>query len=673
MNKLFSTIAFIFAGVFAFVGAPAQAQTVVYGVDIDEATGDVSGYAWSDAVGWIDFNNVSYNTATGELSGNADITGITSQGANGQLSLQGDCTPSCGGYAVVIDSVTRVFSGYGWNDVIGWVWFENEFSDATHDPNEDPSVAGYAWNDNIGWISLSSRAEVPPADTCSASPHNTCLWAWSDTIGWITHNSVDNPSSPKYGVHIDESTGAVSGYAWSDSGGWINFAPTAGFPEAPSSGAQYNAATGELSGWAWMESFGNNGWIKLRDAGAVPYGVTVSSNGDFSGYAWSDTFGWFEFAPSGYAPVHHDPDLNPSVSGWAWNDSLGWISLAFTGFDVEYGVDVEADGRITGYAWSEIGWIQYDPAGPYPSAPNYASRWDPVTEDVSGWARAVGMTGSWAGTSWIKMRSSAGDTVNYGVRISRATGLWSGHAWNDTFGWIQYQHAFGAVYTKFSSTGPSTPVLVEPLNCVDTYTLQPASPLTPTLDWSDYVALDSSTQAAFQIQLDDDPLFGSPVFDETVNSTASNYSVGLGQLTYNVAYYWRVRVQSSNGDWSEWGITGTLGTETNCLRTPVHPAPVCDFTMTPPTPAVGVETLFTDTTQLFGGASVSQWNWTFGDGQSLSGSDPDVHKNPTHTYNAVGNITIILGVTDSDGYSCSESRPMAVQQVLPEFERVIPR
>lgn len=671
MRKLVWALSFFAACAFA-ASQPVYAQSVLYGVDINETSGDVSGYAWSDAVGWINFDGVTYNPATGELSGNADVTGITSQGGNGQLSMRGDCTPSCGGYGVSINPVTKVFAGYGWNDLLGWVWFESSFSQIRQDATSSPSVSGYAWNDNIGWINMSNEPALPP-DTCAASLHNTCLWAWNDNIGWITHNSVDNPTAPEYGVDIDENTGAVTGHAWSDTGGWIDFAPTSGFPEAPNNGVQYNPSTGELSGWAYIEAFGANGWLKLRDSGAIPYGVSIAANGNFSGYAWNDTFGWFEFAPSGYTPVRYDGDLTPSVYGWAWNDTLGWISMSFTGYDIDYGVNVEADGSITGYAWSEIGWIQYDPAGPYPSSPNHSVRWDPITENVSGWARAVGMTGGWAGTSWIKMRSAAGDTVNYGVRISRANGLWSGYAWNDTFGWIHYSHPFGAVYTKFAASGPATPVLVEPLNCVDTYTLQPASALTPTLDWSNYVALDSSSQAAFQLQVDDDPLFGSPVVDETINSTASNYAIGLGELTYNVAYYWRVRVQSSNGDWSEWGTTGTLGTETNCFRTPIHPAPVCDFTMSPATPALGVETQFTDTTQLFGGASVAQWSWTFGDGQSLIGSNPLVHKNPKHTYNSVGNVTVILAITDSDGYSCSESRPMSVQQVLPEFERVIPR
>ncbi len=407
----------------------ASAQTVFYGMDIDEATGDVSGYAWSDGIGWIDFNAVTYNNTNGQLNGNANIVALTNMGQNGQLSMSGDCTPTCGGYGVTIDLVTKNFSGSAWNDRIGWVAFTTAFSTVRTVAFESPSVEGWAWNDNVGWISMSNRTSTPPAGTCDASPLNTCLWAWNDSIGWITHNSVDNPSAPKFGMDIDETTGAVSGYIWNDSAGWINLDPTAGFPAAPLNAVQYDPLTGQLSGWAQIESYGVNGWLKFRDTGAFPYGVDVASNGDFSGYAWSDEFGWFEFAPTGYAAVHHDADLEPSVSGWAWNDALGWVSMSFVEFDVEYGVNVEANGTITGYAWSEIGWIDYAPAGPYPSAPNYSTRWDPVTGQVSGWARARSMVGgAYNGTSWIKMRSSAGDTISYGTTISRTTGNWAGYA-----------------------------------------------------------------------------------------------------------------------------------------------------------------------------------------------------------------------------------------------------
>jgi hypothetical protein len=650
---------------------PALAQTVYYGVNINETSGDVSGYAWSDGIGWIDFNPVVYNPATGEFTGNANIVGITNQGGNGQLTMKGDCTPTCGGYGVTLQKPANLFAGYAWNDRIGWVQFASAVSEVRQTAG-DPSVSGWAWNDRIGWISMSNAGQTPPAGTCDASPKNTCLWAWNDSIGWITHNSVDNPVAPKYGMHIDASTGDVSGFIWNDSVGWINLDPTAPFPaEGPAYSVQYDSVTRQLSGWAHIQAYGANGWVKFRDAGTYPYGVSVAANGNFTGFAWNEVIDWIDFAPTGYPAVVYDEDLNPSVNGWAWSDAIGWISTSFVEHDVEYGVNLEDDGRLTGYAWSEIGWIQYDPAGPYPSIPNYSARWDANSGQVSGWARALSMGASY-GNGWIKMRSTAADTISYGAQISKTTGVWSGYAWNDVFGWIQYSHPFGAVYTKFPSSGPIVPVLIDPLDNVDTYTLFPSSALTPAMTWSAYSSLDGSTQQAYQIQIDDDPDFSSTVIDETFPSPSSGYTVGLGELSYNVTYYWRVRVQSSNDEWSAWGVQGSGG-ESNSFRTPLHAPPVCNFSTNPTTPIPNSPTQFTDLTATSGGATVSNWTWDFGDGNTLTGTNPLVHKNPAHTYTTESQFVIRLDAVDSDGYACTKTLDLTVSTILPEFQRVIPR
>src|SRR5690606_5593679 len=116
----------------------------------------------------------------------------------------------------------------------------------------------------------------------------------------------------------------------------------------------------------------------------------------------------------------------------------------------------------------------------------------------------------------------------------QSTNRWNGWAWSDTIGWIQYNHIFGSVITQLRiESGPLAPTLIEPLACVDTYTLYPVAALTPVLDWSDYSALDESTQKGYHIQVDDDPLFGSPLIDEVMEAPDSLYTVGLGELVYN--------------------------------------------------------------------------------------------------------------------------------------------
>lgn len=176
----------------------------------------------------------------------------------------------------------------------------------------------------LGAVALVSyRAEpdlfkTPSAE--SATLVDITGYAWANTpqsagapetgtnqgLGWISMNGTN------YGVSLDTDTGNFSGYAWVGNGddgagstGWVDFAPTSGYPGAPFHGVKKEGNT--LTGWAKVLSLNsensNNGWIKMsKDAsdGDVDYGVTIDpSTGRFSGYAWgSDVIGWVDFAPA---------------------------------------------------------------------------------------------------------------------------------------------------------------------------------------------------------------------------------------------------------------------------------------------------------------------------------------------------------------------------------------
>jgi len=128
----------------------------------------------------------------------------------------------------------------------------------------------------------------------AGSTDNVSGWAWSENIGWINFNGSN------YGVNINPSTGVFSGYAWSENIGWIDFGPISGFPEAPNYGAKMDLTTGKVTGWAKAVAGGTtgsggwDGWIKMSDG---TYGLNVDlTNGDFHGGAWSDmVIGWLSF------------------------------------------------------------------------------------------------------------------------------------------------------------------------------------------------------------------------------------------------------------------------------------------------------------------------------------------------------------------------------------------
>lgn len=95
----------------------------------------------------------------------------------------------------------------------------------------------------------------------------------------VEDDSLINMKPTGYGV--DVTADALTGYAWSESYGWINFDPT-GY-------GVLNDGEGNLSGYAWGE---NTGWINFDP---TSYGVTIDSDGYFHGYAWGEKIGWIAF------------------------------------------------------------------------------------------------------------------------------------------------------------------------------------------------------------------------------------------------------------------------------------------------------------------------------------------------------------------------------------------
>lgn len=136
-------------------------------------------------------------------------------------------------------------------------------------------------------------------------------FAWSDLpqstaggvdrgAGWISF------SGPGYGVVASQSTGNLSGYAWSEHYGWLSFnsAEVAGCPSGTCQ-PNINPSTGIATGWARFinapagTSGPWNGWVRLSGSN---YGVTYSSGTQtFSGYAWGDSdIGWVRWGGPGY-------------------------------------------------------------------------------------------------------------------------------------------------------------------------------------------------------------------------------------------------------------------------------------------------------------------------------------------------------------------------------------
>ena len=136
-----------------------------------------------------------------------------------------------------------------------------------------------------------------PTGATGAQISNTYHYAWSGNYGWIDF------AYPGGNVRVPIGAGDLNGgaYVLSNSS-WISL--NCAYTDSCSS-VSYKVssdANGNLSGWAWSESFGWLSFSSSTDGSTVDYGVTVATTttanyqaGEFDGYAWSENIGWISF------------------------------------------------------------------------------------------------------------------------------------------------------------------------------------------------------------------------------------------------------------------------------------------------------------------------------------------------------------------------------------------
>lgn len=154
-----------------------------------------------------------------------------------------------------------------------------------------PSTIGegdsYAWAANIGWLEL--RPNRPAfADGIIVTDTHLSGFAWSDSTGWINFGDGTPANSIQYSNAIGSDSGVnhdgagnLSGLAWSANLGWINFGWAA---PADANRPRFDLATGAFTGLAWSS---NAGWINL-DTGLLKTDsmCVVDSDQDGISDAW---------------------------------------------------------------------------------------------------------------------------------------------------------------------------------------------------------------------------------------------------------------------------------------------------------------------------------------------------------------------------------------------------
>jgi len=179
-------------------------SSIDYGLNVNQDTGAISGYAWSDNIGWINFGPTSgypgSPSSGAVLSGNALIGWARAINYGGGWDGWIKLSDTTAGYGVGYNSSTGDFSGYAWgSDVVGWVSFDGVSLGQAQDVSlyADPSVISLGEISTLHWSSNNMSS-------CDAD------WiAGTQTVSGI--DSVSPLSDTTYVIYCSGSLG--DGYA----------------------------------------------------------------------------------------------------------------------------------------------------------------------------------------------------------------------------------------------------------------------------------------------------------------------------------------------------------------------------------------------------------------------------------------------------------------------------
>jgi hypothetical protein len=178
MKRIIISIFISIGASILFFGVPQAAHAAP---NIDDT--EPNHWAWNDAVGWIDFlygNNIQVEAAADRLRGYASSS-------IGFFAF--DCntapTPNCTSPAWFVSSevettgsvITAVkLAGWAWNDAVGWVSFCGN------------DTEGSTWNGST-WECPPNPTYQVQISPSGSTEGEFSGWAWNDAIGWISFNA----------------------------------------------------------------------------------------------------------------------------------------------------------------------------------------------------------------------------------------------------------------------------------------------------------------------------------------------------------------------------------------------------------------------------------------------------------------------------------------------------
>jgi hypothetical protein len=279
--------------------------TVDYGVDINETTGEFSGYAWSENIGWIDFAPAGPYPTTPNYSACLDFPG------SGQTCDDLPGTNKVGGWA------RALAYGDGWD---GWIKLRDTDYGVDFTP-QSGELSDWAWgSDVVGWISFNCSNQ----DVCATSNYKVVTTAklppTVSTAGetWF-HCSYKGKSIPV--LHWNYSDGTQAAY-------WVQIDDTsAGFPSPEVDTGEILSSSQSYTADSYVFNWDTKYWwrvkVKNQDGVWSKWSNVDDFNTPLHAYPYPD-FTWEPPEPTQGEVVIFDPDTSETFGGtdistYFWN------------------------------------------------------------------------------------------------------------------------------------------------------------------------------------------------------------------------------------------------------------------------------------------------------------------------------------------------------------------
>ncbi|MFH1895986.1 MAG: fibronectin type III domain-containing protein [bacterium] len=372
-------------------------------------------------------------------------------------------------------------------------------------------------------------------------------YAWSADLGWVAFGTTDNSEGP---VNVNTSTGAVTGKAKVlNTGAFIDFTNY-------NSNAVVNLSTGAFSGYAWSE---DAGWVDFTSAG-VSFSDTEAPSPDpatFSSAPAADSVSQISMTATaatdnGFGALEYYFDetsggSGATDSGWQVSNSYSDSGLSV---NTQYTYRVKSRDGVatpneTAYS-SEVSayTLANQPGTPTAASQDYSGTngyWTKITIPATG---GVPDDGNPAGTQYAV-------TIDGGTTwLTSSGGTSLTKSWSATYSDYWYHKNLSAntsyTYHLMARNGDSVETALSSSGI--TVTTAPAAPANLSAASITETTATISWDAASGADTYDLSYGTSPTATDTVATGIAGVSHALSSLTAGTKYYYKVRaVSTANG------------------------------------------------------------------------------------------------------------------------------